>query len=355
MAKAAAARAKKIKHKSYEDKARILQCCLNGIPWKQIRKDFSTNNGTIGRILKKFNTLCLIDRKPGSGRPRKTTTTEDRRIVREVKKNPFVTSTEINNDLQSPVSARTIRRRITESGEFKSYWAARKPFISEGNIKRRLAWCYDHVHWSIAQWRRVIFSDESPFVLRYNSKKRVWRRANERYEKKHCVGTVKHDIKIMVWGCFAAHGVGMFHRVVGLMEQVQYGNILVNCAFPSIDLLFGGPSDVLWQQDNDPKHTSKWCQRILAGGRLWGNEHEYPVVTKLDWPSQSPDLNPIENLWSILDQNLKDRHPNNADQLFEILKEGWYALPADLLDRLACSMPDRIRDVIAAKGGHTKW
>ena len=52
MAKAAAARAKKIKHKSYEDKARILQCCLNGIPWKQIRKDFSTNNGIIGRITK---------------------------------------------------------------------------------------------------------------------------------------------------------------------------------------------------------------------------------------------------------------------------------------------------------------
>ena len=66
MAKAVAARSNKIKHKSYEDKVRILQCCLNGIPWKQIRKDFLTNNGTIGRILKKFNTLCLIDRKPGS-------------------------------------------------------------------------------------------------------------------------------------------------------------------------------------------------------------------------------------------------------------------------------------------------
>ena len=151
-------------------------------------------------------TFNLIARKPGSGRKRKTTTTEDRRIVREVKKNPFVTSTEINRDLQSPVSVRTIRRRITESGEFKSYWAARKPFISEGNIKRRLEWCYNHVHWSIAQWRRVIFSDESPFILRYNAKKRVWRRVNERYEKKHCVGTVKHDIKIMVWGVLPPMG-----------------------------------------------------------------------------------------------------------------------------------------------------
>ena len=125
--------------------------------WKKIRSDFSTNNATIDRILNKFKTSNLIARKPGSGRKQKTSQTDDRRIVREVKKNPFVTAAEINHNLQSSVSVRTIRRWIIESGEFKSYWAARKPFISEGNIKRRLAWCYDHQHWSIAQWRKVIF------------------------------------------------------------------------------------------------------------------------------------------------------------------------------------------------------
>ena len=79
------------------------------------------------------------------------------------------------------------------------------------------------------------FSDESPYVLRCNCKKRVWRRHNERYNVMNCVGTIKHDLKIMVWGCFAAHGVGLFHRVVGLMDQVQYGEILMNCALPSCD------------------------------------------------------------------------------------------------------------------------
>ena len=116
MPKKKTASPKAYKHKSVEDKARIVQCCLSGVAWKKIRSDFSTNNATIDRILNKFKTFNLIARKPGSGRKRKTTTTEDRRIVREVKKNPFVTSTEINRDLQSPVSVRTIRRRITERG-----------------------------------------------------------------------------------------------------------------------------------------------------------------------------------------------------------------------------------------------
>ena len=161
----------------------------------------------------------------------------------------------------------------------------------------------------------------------------------------NCVGTIKHDLKIMVWGCFAAHGVGLFHRVVGLMDQVQYGEILMNCALPSCDLLFGGPSECIWQQDNDPKHTSKSCMAILE-------KHSF---TKLDWPSQSPDLNPIENLWSILDHQLKARAPNNTEKLFNILKKGFYVLPVELLDKLVCSMPDRIAACITAKGGMTKY
>lgn len=345
MTKTSGEKKKVYKHKSEIDKARILQCCLNKVPWKIIRRDFNTTDGTIGRILKKHKTSGVITRKPGSGRKRITSATEDRAIILEVKRNPFVSSIEIAKNFSTSVSVSTIRRRIKEGGEFKSYWASRKPYISDRNIQRRLDWCLAHQNWSIDQWRRVIFSDESPFVLRYNRKKRVWRRHNERYNLMNCVATVKHDIKIMVWGCFAAHGVGSFYRVSGRMEQVQYGQILTNYALPSCEKLFGGPSHCIWQQDNDPKHTARSNVSLL----------ERLEFTKLDWPAQSPDLSPIENLWSILDHNLSKRVPNNANDLFDILHKEWNALPIDLLDQLVCSMPARIRACIAAKGGMTKY
>ena len=65
--------------------------------------------------------------------------------------------------------------------------------------------------------------------------------------------------------------------------------------------------DCKFQQDNDPKHTIQSIRNYLA-------DYEVPA---LPWPSQSPDLNPIENLWSILD---KDRAPKNENQLFEVLQ-----------------------------------
>jgi hypothetical protein len=157
-------------------------------------------------------------------------------------------------------------------------------------------------------------------------------------------GTVKHDDKIMVWGCFAAHGVGDLYLVDGIMESEQYKQILRNHFKPSAQRLFGG-RDYTFQQDNDPKHTSNATRAYM---RHLGLDPE-------EWPSQSPDLNPIENLWSYLDWTLRDRQVTNKAELWTALQEGWQALPVDLLTRLVDSMPRRLQAVIDSKGYPTKY
>ena len=159
----------------------------------------STIRAIRARYLIQIN--CL--RKFGSCRKSKCTAHDVRAIMKEVRKNPFVSAPEIRLTAGiEHVSADRVLRVIHASGEFNDYWAARKLFISAVNVERFVEWCNRHKDWQAEDWRKVLWSDESPFTLRYKGSQRVWRGANQRYNPRNCVETVKHDVKINVWGGF---------------------------------------------------------------------------------------------------------------------------------------------------------
>jgi len=128
------------------------------------------------------------------------------------------------------------------------------------------------------------------------------------------------------------------------MVKEDYHNILVHHMKPSMAHFFP-QNNGIFQQDSDPKHTAHIIRDYL--GRQ--------AFETLDWPSQSPDLNPIENLWSILDDKLKYRKSNTPEELFKTIEDGWYDLPASLLTKLVESMPRRCQAVIDSNGYATKY
>jgi len=95
-----------------------------------------------------------------------------------------------------------------------------------------------------------------------------------------------------------------------------------------------------FQQDNDPKHTSRVAKKFLG--------ENIPEV--IDWPANSPDLNPIENLWGIVKNNVKRRMPADIDDLQVYLKEEWEKIAGDTLINLIKSMPNRYQAIIDSNG-----
>ena len=131
------------------------------------------------------------------------------------------------------------------------------------------------------------------------------------------------------------------------MDAALYVQIMKKELLDSIKYYELDQEEVIFQQDNDPKHTSKLAMDAL----------EELNLNVLEWPSQSPDLNPIEHYWGHVARELKRRTGliTNKDDLWEELQKILVEPNRDLCRKLIGTMPRRIIDVIKAKGGHTKW
>ena len=159
------------------------------------------------------------------------------------------------------------------------------------------------------------------------------------------VPTVKHGGGgVLVWGCFASNTVGDLFRIQVTLNQHGYHSILQRYTIPS-GLCLVGPSFV-FQQDNDPKHTSRLCKGYLTKKESDG------VLHPLTWPPQSPDLNPIELVWDELDRTVKERQPASGQHMWEHLQDSWKSIPGDYLMKLVERMPRVCKAVIKAKGGY---
>ncbi len=127
-------------------------------------------------------------------------------------------------------------------------------------------------------------------------------------------------------------------------QRSHLPGILEHFMLPSADKLYGD-ADLISSRTWQPAHTAK-------GTESWFNDHG---VTVLDWPANSPDLNPIENLWGIVKRKMRNKRPKNADELKATVKETWASIPPQQCHKLITSMPRRIEAVIKAKGAPTKY
>ncbi len=213
---------------------------------------------------------------------------------------------------------------------------------------KRLAWAKNKKDWT-NEWENVIWSDESRFeVFRGDGRRYVWRTIQERYDPKCLIPTFKSGQEsVMVWGCFIKNKLGPLVRLEGrITAKIYIEEILEKHLLPFVNDLENN-DNCIFQEDNAPIHTARIAKK-------WKEDNN---ITSLPWPAQSPDLNPIENLWDELDRKVRKHKPlpKNQDDLWRILQEEWLKLDENTIKSLVDSMPRRIAAVIENKGGPTKY
>ena len=229
--------------------------------------------------------------KSAGGRPKKLTNADKRAVVHQINSGKAENAVEvakiINTTLSHTVSPQTIRNVLKEH-QMKAVVKKKKPLLSVRHKKERLNFALKYREWTEEDWKRVIVSDETK-INRFGSdgRKWVWKKKGQGLIEREVQGTVKFGGgNIMVWGCMSWEGVGRMAEVEGRMNANQYVDILEENLLPSIQESGIPQEDLIFQQDNDPKHTSKLASR-------WFKDNG---IELLDWPAQSPDLNPIKHL-----------------------------------------------------------
>ena len=194
-----------------------------------------------------------------------------------------------------------------------------------------------------------MWSDETKINhLGSDGRKWAWKKPGEGLSDRIVEGTVKFGGgSLMMWGCMMWERVGYGWKIDGRIDAELYTKILEDELQQSLEYYGKEVTDIIFQQDNDPKHKSKRATK-------WFEDHQYDVMI---WPAQSPDLNPIEHLWGHLKKKLAahEEPPKGISELWERAEAEWNKIEKEVCQNLIMSMPRRVEAVIKAKGGYAKY
>ena len=188
----------------------------------------------------------------------------------------------------------------------------------------------------------MLWSDEKKFNMNGSDGRVYVRRAVSEEFKPNCLqGTVRGggNGSIMAWACFSANGPGPLIKLTGNVDRFAYIDLIDTVVAPYLG------EDMIFQHDNAPVHKARDVKDFLKEKN----------INVMDWPPQSPDLNPIENMWTAVDIHIKEHKPKNLAALEKVAKEAWENLNVEKCQKLIKSMKSRCKAVIRNLGYPTRY
>lgn len=303
------------------------------VPVRELADELGITERTIRRICATYRSTRRVGRKVGSGRRKALNSSMKLKIHRMLTNNPSLTCKELALRLGNVVSDETIRLYL-KGQDFSWKQRSRVPNISEEDKQRRLDFAESNME---IEFDSIFFTDECTFDL--NGTTKVWGKKGKRILK----GTSTYAPKVQVWGAISAQGKAYLEIFYGNMDSDLYMDILED-RFEPIALEIMGDSWIL-QHDGARCHTSRAVTELL----------EEMEIETLDWPPRSPDLSPIENVWSLLKRQVYKRSPRTLFELENFILEEWDRLDDRVVGRMAQSFQRRLEGVIEAEGSILKY
>jgi transposase len=272
-------------------------------------------------------------------------------ILSIVKEDPFLEFTKIAEKLKQhdppfeTIPHRTSIQRYLARAGWNTKEAPKVVPVSANNRKKRLVFAEKHEDKDEGFWDHVVWSDEVTVeACPRNKKLRVLVHCTQKYWEIPINPQVQQGgFKVTFWGAFTKHGTGPLVPVEGIVDKEKYIDLLDNYLVSEMKHLNREHGrGFLFMQDNARPHTAKKTLAFLRKEK----------IKILEWPPQSPDLNPIENLWAIIKRRLySDRTMFSSKQaLIDSVLHEWNNIEISVCEHLVDSMPKRLQEVFKTHG-----
>jgi len=322
--------------------------------------------GKTAKFVKKWHSRWQetkdVQDKPRIGRPSALSASvreEAQALLANLQSCTYVTAELVSKGLIPPGTHRSTVWRHVKRGQGAMECGPEQlvPAITASTKAKRLKF-QEHHQQQATDWGRVLAIDSTIFRLgKQGGRRRVWRPKGSRTQK---MATSK-GVKVHVYGGITAYGKTGLHRVSGTtglkrsyhskgkkltgVGGAEFVHTLEATLIPDGEDLFESMGIADWQllMDKAPAHTSETCQAWLKQEGIKVVEH---------WPSNSPDLNPIENVWGWMKSRVYKQNLHTLEELQAAVDEAWEAVPPEMLTKLMLGMPERLQKVKDLNGDY---
>ena len=289
---------------------------------------------TIYRHFQKLRLQGTSQRKFGSGRVKKFTENHGKIILDVLQSDNSLTVNEIANEINKKlendewVSATTVWRYIRSQG-FISKLPIEKHILTESQKLARKKFWEQNID---RDWSTVLFTDETSFRVG-KKKRKCWLMPNI----SNYTSIRKLSKKVNAWGAISMNGRVNLHLFINNLNKEEYVQILKDNLKEIKEI---GGKNFIFQWDNDPKHNSKQALEFYKKNKF----------DRLEWPPYSPDLNPIENIWGIVKQEVNKYDLLKISDVIAKVKTVWSEIDQEMIKHCIENMPIRLNKWIEASG-----